>query len=160
MHVTGLIVASVMFVLGLIGTVLPILPGELMVFAGTVVYGFMAGFPPGLDFSFYLAMGLAALVVFVVDYVAVAWGTKKIGGSREAVLGSILGIFLGLLVFGPLGIIIGPFLGAFFGEYLKSKDSEASLKAAVGTPLGFLGGTALKLVVEILMIIWFFIVAL
>lgn len=160
MSVPGLVIASVMFLMGIIGTFLPVLPGAAMVFAGTIVYGFMVGFQGGLDFTFYLGQGIAVLIVFLIDYFAGMWGARKFGGSGVAVLGSLMGLLVGILVFGPFGIIIGPFAGAFASEYFKQKDPEAALKVGLGTFVGFLGGTAVKLIIEFAMIIWFFIVAL
>ena len=92
------------------------------------------------------------MLTFLIDYIASAYGTKKYGGSRAAVLGSILGLFLGPLLLGPPGLIFGPFLGAFLMELLKGKAMEQSLQAAFGTLLGLLGGTILKLVIEAVMI--------
>lgn len=158
MSVPGLIIASIMFMAGLAGTVLPILPGVVLVFAGALIYGFMVDFQGGLDLWFYLGQGTAVLLILVVDYFAAAWGTKRYGGSPAAVVGSIFGTILGVLLLGPFGVIIGPFLGAFAGEYLKRRSPDLALRAAMGTVVGFLGGTALKLAIEIVMIIWFFLV--
>jgi len=160
MSIPGLVIASVLFLLGLIGAVLPVLPGVIMVFAGTLVYGIMVDFQGGLNLMFYLGQGVAVLLVFLVDYLAGIVGAKKFGGSRSAVVGSILGLLLGVLTLGPFGLIIGPFAGAVAGEYYSCKDTANAFKVGIGTLIGFLGGTFIKLAVEIVMIIWFFLVVL
>lgn len=158
MSIPGLIVASIIFLAGLAGTVLPILPGELLIFTGMLVYGFFVDFRGGFNLLFFLGQGMAVLLVFLVDYFAGIWGTKKFGGSKAAVLGSVAGVLLGVITLGPFGIIIGPFAGAFIGEFIYNHDLEIALKAGLGTLVGFMGGTMVKLLIEVTMIIWFFIV--
>ena len=151
MSAAGMIIAVICFFFGILGTFLPALPGAPLIWLGMLLYGFAVDFQ-GLALSFYLLQGAAVLLTFLIDYIASAYGTKKYGGSRAAVLGSILGLFLGALLLGPPGLIFGPFLGAFLMELLKGKAMEQSLQAAFGTLLGLLGGTILKLVIEAVMI--------
>ena len=152
---TILIIASLFFLIGLAGTVIPGLPGSPLIFIGMLIYGYFEGFVK-LTWTFYLLQGLAVAFIFLLDYLAGVWGVKRYGGSRVAVWGSIIGSILGLIILGPLGIIIGPFLGAITGELISHKSIGQAVRAGWGTVIGFLGGLFLKLAVEIAMIAWFF----
>ena len=120
-----------------------------------LIYGYMEGFVH-LTWTFYLFQGLAVAVIFILDYLAGVRGVKRYGGSKFAVWGSIIGSILGLIFLGPLGIILGPFLGAVAGELILHKPIKQAVLAGWGTVIGFLGGLFLKLAVEVAMIAWFF----
>ena len=143
--------AIVLFVIGMAGTILPILPGAVLVYAGILLYGFMTDFAT-LTMNFFLLQGLALLLIFAIDFLASAAGTKRFGGSRAASIGAILGTIVGLIIFGPFGIILGPFLGAVLAEILQGKKVEEAVRVGFGTLIGILGGTILKLIIEALMI--------
>lgn len=152
---TALILAIILFVAGLVGTVLPGLPGALLIYAGMVLYGILTAFST-LDTNFFLLQGLAVVIVFAVDFLSTAAGSRRFGGSRYAIGGAMIGTILGLVIFGPFGIILGPFLGAITAELLSGKKPQQAIRAGFGTLLGFLGGTVLKLIILIMMIITFF----
>ncbi|RQD76533.1 MAG: DUF456 domain-containing protein [Candidatus Syntrophonatronum acetioxidans] len=159
MSITGLILAIILFLLGMAGTILPALPGPIFILTGMIVYGLFVGFE-GLTLYFYLAQTAALVLIFLIDYLAASLGTKRYGGSRYAVWGAAAGILVGLITLGPLGIIIGPFAGAVAAELLGGKELNSAFKTGFGTLLGLLGGTFLKLFIEIIMILWFFYVIL
>ena len=159
MSTTGLIIALLLFLIGLAGTIIPGLPGAPLIWIGMLIYGYLEGFVH-LTWTFYLFQGLAVAVICLLDYLASVWGVKRFGGSRFAVWGSIIGSILGLIILGPLGIILGPFLGAIVGELLSHKSIEQAVRAGWGTVIGFLGGLLLKLAVEAAMIAWFFLTVL
>lgn len=152
----GLILAFVFFLVGITGTLLPALPGVPLVFVGMVVYGLVTGFAT-LDVRFYVIQGAATVLALVIDYAATAYGTRRYGGSTAAILGGTVGILVGPFVLGPLGIVLGPFLGALVGEMLKGKRPEEAFRAAVGTLVGLVGSTLVKLIIEAGMIAWFLI---
>ena len=83
-----------------------------------------------------------------IDYLIPAYGTKKLGGSKRGMWGSVAGLIIGMIFFPPLGIIIGPLLGAFLGELSAGKDSNKAFISAVGSFLGLLFGIILKLIVS------------
>jgi uncharacterized protein YqgC (DUF456 family) len=148
-------VAIVLFLAGLAGIFLPLLPGTSLVFAGMLIYGFLTGFA-GLDLYFFLLQGAAVLVTFGVDYLASATGARLGRGSRYAVGGAILGMLLGLVFLGPLGMVLGPFLGAVAGEVLAGKSIDQAVRAGTGALLGLLAGALIKLGISLAMIAYFF----
>jgi uncharacterized protein YqgC (DUF456 family) len=155
MATLALVLTVLLFLLGLAGIILPILPGVILIYAGMLLYGLMTGFA-ALDVNFYLLQGMALLLTFFIDYLATSAGTRRYGGSRRAAWGAAVGVLFGLFL-GPFGIIIGPFLGAVLAELTGGKQLEQAVRAGVGTLIGFVGGTALKFVIAALMIVWFFI---
>ncbi|MBT8286166.1 MAG: DUF456 domain-containing protein, partial [Flavobacteriaceae bacterium] len=95
---------------------------------------------------------MIALLVFAMDYIIPAMGTRKFGGTRAGMIGTTLGLVVAIVfpVLGILGIVIWPFVGAFLGELLNKADQQSALKAAFGSFIGFLTGTFLKFVVTII----------
>lgn len=140
--------------LGLIGGVLPVLPGPPLSYVGLILLHLTDQY----DFSgkFLLIWGLITAAVFILDYLIPVWGTKKFGGSKRGVWGSMIGLIVGLFLLPPIGIIVGPFAGAVIGELTAGKDQSAALRAGLGSFIGFLLGTLLKLIVSGMMIWYFF----
>lgn len=155
MKTLALVIAIIMFLIGLIGTILPALPGVLLIFGGMLVYGFMTGFA-SLSIWFFVMQLLVMAVIFIVDFIASAVSTKKYGGSRQAAFGAAVGTILGVIILGPLGIIIGPFAGSVAAEVLLGKEIKQAVKVGFGSLVGVMGGTLFKLAAEALMIIYFF----
>lgn len=151
----ALILAVILFLLGLAGIVLPTLPGVILIYSGMLLYGILTRFAT-LDANFFLLQGLVVLLVFTIDFIATAVGTRSFGGSKQAVWGAIIGILIGLLIFGPFGIILGSFLGVVIAEILLGKKLNIAIRSGFGTLIGIVGGTALKILIGILMIIAFF----
>lgn len=155
MQHAALAVAILFFIAGIAGTILPALPGAILIYAGMLLYGFMTGFAR-LGATFFVLEGLALVFTFFIDYLSAMVGTKKFGGSRYAAWAAAAGAIIGAFSLGPLGIFVGAFLGALLAEILLKRDFSHALKAGTGTLLGVIGGTLLKLAVEIAMIAWFF----
>ena len=86
------------------------------------------------------------MLIQVLDYFIPIWGTKKFGGTKIGVWGSVIGMIVGLF-FAPLGIILGPFVGAIIGELIAGKETKLAIKAGFGAFIGFLFGTIAKLIV-------------
>lgn len=158
------VLAVLMVVVGIIGTVLPALPGVPLVFAGLLLAAWADGFDK-VGWVPLLILGLLTLLSLAVDFWATAKGAKRVGASRMAVIGAMLGMFAGLLM-GPFGIFIGAFAGAVVGELLHRRsvgqdDLGAAAKIGLGTWLGIVLGIALKLALVFTMIgifalAWFF----
>ena len=145
------IVAVLFGIIGLLGCILPLLPGPPLSYVGLVIMYLWAN-QPAADGSFeitgrFMLIWLAiTVVVTVLDYIVPVFFTKVTGGSKEAVKGSIVGTLIGMVFFPPLGIVVGAFLGAFLGEILlNNKNLSASLLSATGSLLGFIFGTGLKM---------------
>jgi uncharacterized protein YqgC (DUF456 family) len=135
---------------GVVGTVLPGLPGAVLVFAGLALAAWIDGFARvGLP----TLAGLAALTAasYLLDLVATAAGARRFGTSWWGVLGAVLGT-LGGLVFGLPGLLIGPFVGAFLAELLARRDVRQAGRAGLGAWLGLLLGTAGRLALVLAMI--------
>ncbi len=146
-----------LFVLGLLGTLLPFLPGPFLIWLGVFVFGWAEGFVT-VDVTHLVGQGILVGIVFAVDWVSSFIGVKRAGGSRASLAGAALGLPIGLVILGPLGFIIGPLAGAFLVEFFSRGDLGKALRISIGSLLGFLGGTLFKLIVGIVMIIWFFLV--
>ncbi len=140
--------------LGLLGGILPVLPGPPLSYLALLLLHFTDRYQ--FSSRFLLIWGVITAVVFVLDYLIPIWGTKKFGGSKQGVWGSMIGLILGLFLLPPIGIIIGPFAGAVIGELIAGKDHSAALRAGLGSFIGFLLGTLLKLIVSGMMIWYFF----
>jgi uncharacterized protein len=139
-----IILGLVLCIAGIAGSLLPLLPGPPVAYAGLLVQQLRE--PNPFTTKFLLIWAAVVLVTLILDYIIPVWGTKKFGGSRYGVWGCTLG-FLAAFWMGPWGVVIGPFVGAFIGEYLAHQHSQRAFKAAVGSFVGFLAGSFLKLVV-------------
>ena len=138
-----LILAFLCMLIGIIGCIVPGLPGTPIAYAGL----WLAQATERVDFSwqFMLIWGVVVVVVSVLDYVVPAWGTKRYGGTKYGVWGSTIGVFVGLF-FGAAGVIFGPLVGAVLGELISGKELSDALKAGWGSFVGLLFGTVLKLI--------------
>ena len=146
MDILLLVLGFALTILGLIGSFLPVLPGPLTGWAGLLLLHITNAVP--MDKTFLAITLGVAVVVWLLDYIIPAMGTKKYGGSRYGVIGTTLGLIIGLLAPIPFGIIIGPFVGAFLGELLfDSKDQKRALKVAFGSFVGFLTSSFIKFTV-------------
>ena len=142
------VIAAFLVAVGLIGTVLPALPGLPLVFVGMLVAAWAGGFAQ-VGIPTLVVLGVLTVVSLVVDFWATALGAKRVGASRKAIVGAMLGTFAGLF-FGPFGLLFGPFAGALVGELLHRRslgraDLGDAAKIGVGTWLGILFGIVLKL---------------
>lgn len=129
--------------MGVAGTILPALPGVPLVFAGMFLAAWAGGFEivgPGM----LVVLGILTLLSIVVDFLAAALGAKRVGASRLALVGAVVGSIVGLF-FGPLGLLAGPFVGALVGELIHVRELRQATRVGVGTWLGIVVGTVLKL---------------
>jgi uncharacterized protein len=144
------VLAIVMILVGLIGTVLPALPGLPLMFCGMLL-GAWAGDFKEVGIWTIVILALLMLISVAVDFLATMLGAKRVGASKKAMVGATLGTFAGLF-FGPIGLILGPFVGAVAGEMIDGKEWRAATKTGFGTWLGLALGTALKLTLAVAMI--------
>ena len=144
------VVAVVLVVIGLVGTVLPALPGAMLIVAGLVVAAWSDGFMK-VGVWTLVVIGAIGAASYLVDFAAAALGAKQFGASPRAMVGAGLGTMLGLFL-GLPGIIIGPFLGAVIGELTVHRDMAKVGKAGFAAWIGFLIGMVVKVGIAFLMI--------
>jgi uncharacterized protein YqgC (DUF456 family) len=167
MEIILVILAFLFLLAGLIGSVVPAIPGPPLSYAGLLLLKW-SGYA-GFSITFLLVWAVITIAVTVMDNFLPAWLTKRFGGSRLAVIGSVLGLVAGMIFFAPIGLIIGPFLGALSGELINNRvkrnkveniDPETAavapnnnaLKVALGAFLAFILGTGAKLIIGSMMI--------
>lgn len=142
------LIGMVFIIIGLIGSFLPVLPGPPMSWIGLLLLYLTQAV---VDDWWFLGITLVvALIVFALDYIIPAIGTKKFGGTKAGMIGTTVGLIVGILAPIPFGIIIGPFAGALIGELSNKADSATAVKAAFGSFLGFLTGTFMKFIVAVI----------
>jgi uncharacterized protein len=154
------VVAALLVLAGLAGVLLPALPGLPLVFAGLLLAAWAGGFEQ-IHVATVVVLGLLTLVSFAVDFWATAHGARRVGASRKALVGAVLGTFAGLFVFPPFGLFAGPFVGALLGELLHGRELRQAAKVGFGTWLGIVLAVVLKLGLAFAMIgmfafDWFF----
>ena len=138
------VIAIICGIIGLLGAVLPVLPGTVISYVGMLCVSFSSY--SELSTSALVAWGIVAVVVIVMDYVLPGYFSKKFGGTKAGVTGATIGTIAGIF-FGPLGIILGPFVGAVLGELLAEKLTfNQALTVGFGSMLSFLVGTLFKLI--------------
>ncbi|MBQ9623135.1 MAG: DUF456 domain-containing protein [Treponema sp.] len=147
------ILAGILLLVGLVGTVLPVLPGPPIAWAGLLAAHFSTY--SKIEIWILIATGIAAALITVIDNIFPSLMTKKAGGSKAATWGCTIGLLASFFL-GPIFILIAPFIGAFIGEMIHdSSDSKRALKAAFGAFKGFLLGTGLKMI-TVICFIWLF----
>ncbi|MCI5138283.1 MAG: DUF456 family protein, partial [Candidatus Electrothrix sp. AR1] len=152
-HVWGFLASLPFIVGGLVGTVFPAIPGTVLILVGFVVYGLITGFD-SLSAWFFVGQTLLVALSYLIEFLATAFGVKMFGGSKAAAWGAVLGSLL-VFVLGPIGIIVGPLLGAIVGELIMGEQIKQALHSGFGSFLGFMGGVIANLVISGLMIAWF-----
>lgn len=150
----AIIIVSVFFLISLVGTVLPMIPEAPLIVIGMVIYGLIAGFDE-LSLYFFIGQIILALAIIGVDYLTTAFGSRYFGGSKPAMWGSAIGLLVGLFFF-PIGLLIGPFLGAALADYAFRRNSDQAIRSGVGASLGFWAALPFKLILKGIMIGWFF----
>lgn len=139
-----------LLLIGLIGCVVPFLPGVWIAYAALWVVR-LAGLP--MDSQYLTIGGIAALIVTVLDNIVPVWGAKKCRCSRRGMWGCFIGSIVGAF-FLPWGVLIGPFLGTILGELSLGRDCSAALISGIGALVGFLFGVVLKMVLCGLFAFW------
>lgn len=154
MDILLIVLAILCGLIGIAGAVIPGLPGTPLSYAALL----LLHFTNGITYSgqFLIIMAVIATVITLIDYWIPVYGTKKFGGTKAGVRGSIVGLIIGIFVlpflgivigpFGLFGIILGPFLGALVGERMAGTPEKDAFRSAIGSFLGFVAGTLLKVI--------------
>ena len=144
------IVAILMIVVGVVGTVLPALPGVVLVFGGIVLAAWIDDFTR-ISVWTVGALALVTLVGIATDYVAAALGAKRAGASTLAIVGAAIGTVAGVFT-GLVGLVFMPLAGAAIGQYIAQRDLRRAGKVGIATWLGLLVGTAVKVAIVFAMV--------
>jgi len=144
------IIGFIFMCIGIIGSILPILPGPPLSWIGLLFLHLTNAVET--NWWFLTITLIIALVVFALDYLIPALGTKKFGGSKYGMIGTTVGLLIAIFfpIFGFFGIILWPFFGALVGELLNKSNTKSAVKAALGSFLGFLTGTFLKFILAVI----------
>ncbi len=142
---------ALLMIMGLIGSILPLLPGSPLIFLGALLYAWHTGFLV-VTWKIILFLGLLTLLSQILDYLASTYGAQKYGASRWGMVGALLGGILGTMLGGVFGAVLGPILGAVSLEMLQGTGLRPSFKIGLGALLGFLGGVIGKLMIALTMI--------
>lgn len=153
-------VGILLLITGIVGSVLPVIPGPPLSYMALLV-AFIhedAAFSMADNgYKWLFVLGLFAIGITLLDYWLPIYGTKKYGGTKAGTWGSAIGLVVGLVfspALGPFGIIVGPFIGAVVGELLAGQTQQVAWRSGWGSFLGFLGGTFLKVTYGIVVAIY------
>jgi uncharacterized protein YqgC (DUF456 family) len=144
------ILSGGLMVVGLVGAVLPVLPGAALVLAGAVLGAWIDDFQRVSGWTIGVLVALA-LLSWALDYVAGMLGAKKAGASKQALIGAAIGTVAGLFL-GFVGVLVLPFIGAAAGEYLARRDHEAAVRVGLATGIGLVVALAAKVAIAFVMI--------
>ncbi|MCG2587646.1 DUF456 domain-containing protein [Rhodohalobacter sulfatireducens] len=154
MEILWIIVGSLFIVAGFAGVFVPVIPGTPLIYVSLLIMQLALGAP--FTWTFLILWGIAVAIVATLDGLIPAEGARRMGGSKYGIYGCLIGAFIGLVFFPPFGIIVGPIVGAFGGELLAGRKSGSALKAAMGSFIGFLVATVLKMSVSVILAYYFF----
>jgi uncharacterized protein YqgC (DUF456 family) len=151
LHGLCLFGAYVIMLFGLAGTIVPLVPGLPLIFGTALLYGLLTDFSR-IGAGPLVALALIAVFVQGCDYLAGAWGARKFGGGKWGIVGSIAGGLVGVIVFSIPGLILGTAIGATAGELAGGAKFEQSARAGLGTLVGLLAGTLVRVSAGVVMI--------
>jgi uncharacterized protein YqgC (DUF456 family) len=152
----GWFVTICLLVAGLVGCILPVLPGHLILLIGVIAHRLMFQENSGLQWWSFLVLGVLMAVSQTFEMLSGAAGAKWFGGTRWGALGALVGSIVGLF-FLPFGLLLGPLAGAFVGEIVfAKKPSHHAAYSGVGSVVGTLAGMGFKIVIGLMMVAWFF----
>jgi len=160
-----IVIGMILLIVGIIGCILPVLPGQVLSWGSLLILQLQKE-PPFTE-DFIVTWAFITAGVTLIDYYVPIWGTKKLGGSKKGMWGATIGLifgifilpFLGIVIgpFGIIGLLLGPFIGAYIGESFAGAKSDIALKSAFGSFLGFIAGTFMKLTISFIMGYYFII---
>jgi uncharacterized protein YqgC (DUF456 family) len=141
----------VLFAIGLIGTVVPILPGTTIILAGSIIHRLMVGAEKSIGWKTIVVLVLLTLLSYVFDFLGSYFGAKYFGATKWGAFGAIIGALAGLF-FGIIGLFVGPVIGAVAGEFIAGKRMIDAGRAGWGSLLGNIGAMLGKLIIALAMI--------
>ena len=144
------VLSGVLILAGLAGTVLPLLPGTLLVWAGLILGAWIDDFTR-VGIGAVVFITLLAVLAWALDFVAGLMGAKRAGSSKLALMGAAVGTVVGIFM-GLVGVLFMPLVGAAIGEYWSQKDQQRAAKVALATWLGLMLGMVAKVVISFVMV--------
>lgn len=151
------LVTGCLMLIGLAGCIVPVIPGHLLILIAAVAHRFMRGPESGVDWWTYVVLGLLLVASQGFEFVSGAAGARWFGGTRWGAAGAIVGGIVGMF-FMPLGLILGPLLGAYSFEALFAKQEQRpAMVSGVGSAVGTLASIVVKIIVGLVMVLWFLI---
>lgn len=148
------LIAIVLMAAGLIGTVLPVVPGTTIILAAALLHRVMLGPEKSIGWGSLAVLVLLTLLSYAVDFAGGYFGAKYFGATRWGMLGAALGALVGIF-FGLIGLFAGPVIGAIAFEFIAGQRMIKAGKAGWGSLLGSLGGMVGKLLIGLVMVSWF-----
>ena len=152
MDIFLIILGALCLLVGIVGCIVPALPGVPLSYLGLIILHLTDRVQ--FSWQFLVIWLVVTIVIQLLDTFIPVWGTKKMGGSKAGTWGATVGLVVGLFL-GIWGIILGPFVGAVFGELIAGKQTGTAIRAGVGSFVGILTGTILKLVCSGMMTYYF-----
>lgn len=151
-------IGIILLVIGLVSCVLPPLPGPPIAYSALLLAYFALDKTNDLPFWILVVYGVLLVIITIVDYLLPVWSTKKFGGTKAGVRGCFIGILIGILLspFGGFSIILCPFLGAIVGELIDGQNLETAVKSGIGSFIGFLLTSGLKIILVLMICYHFF----
>jgi len=151
MPILWLVLALLIMLFGLVGILIPVLPGAPLIFLAALGYGLLTDFSD-LAITALIWLGALAAISLLLDWLPGILGVKKYGGSILGMAGALAGMAIGLVIFSLPGLILGSFFGAVAGEMLSGKNSQQAMRAGLGSLVGFFVGTVFKLIIGVVMV--------
>jgi uncharacterized protein len=145
------VIALIVMLVGLAGTVLPVLPGIILIYLGYILYGVLTSWHD-YGAGTVVLWGLVMVGTMFVEHYGTLLGAKRSGSSILGIWGSFVGAIIGMMLFSLAGLIIGTFAGAIAGELMAGRPPARALKSGTGALVGFLAGSLFKVVVGLIMI--------
>ncbi|SEQ14660.1 DUF456 domain-containing protein [Piscibacillus halophilus] len=144
------------FILSFVGILFPIIPSVLVLWLGFLAYHF---FIDGgeLGWVFYSVMVIFTIILIGADVIANSYFVKKYGGSKRGEQVAAMAVIVGSFIIPPFGILVVPFVAVFITELIQKRTAQEAIRASIGSFIGFLSGSIAKVVIQLIMIIWFFV---
>jgi len=142
-----IIISTVLIILGIIGSFMPILPGPLTSWLGLFILNLISSVE--IDNTLLIITFIIATTIFILDSLIPIYGSKYFGATKYGIIGASIGLVIGIITPIPFGILIGPILGALIGELLFNNDLKKSIKSSIGVLIGFVASSFIKFVTSI-----------
>ena len=147
------IIGIIFCLVGIVGSFIPIVPGPISSWLGLLILNLTKAVE--FNFQFIALTFIIAIIISVLDYLVPIIGVKKLGGTKGGLIGASIGLVTALIILGPLGLLIGPFIGAIAGEMINKKKLTESLKPAFGSLIGILIGSGIKFCLSLIYLFFY-----